>query len=76
MGIEIFTKEEWQVVWDNIIANITSVDYIYAVGISYLVYNRNILMKLQNIKEFENFFHQMNQGFNMKEYLDLVAKTK
>jgi hypothetical protein len=74
--LEIFAKSEWQIIWDNIVANIQSIDFIYAVGLAYLVYNRNVLLKFQSVKEFEAFFHQLNQGIDFKIFLELVCNIK
>ena len=52
------TKDEWQVLFDNVFSN--EPGYLIHVAVAYLIVCRNPLLSITESEDFEYFFHHRN----------------
>lgn len=68
---EVLTTSEWLMLWDHIISN-CPIFFLFSV-ISYNIINRNALLDLTEIQDFQAFFSKQN-AMSMKLLLKLTYK--
>ena len=55
---EVMTKDEWQVLFDNVFSN--EPGYVLHVAVAYLIVCRNPLLSVTESEDFDYFFHHRN----------------
>jgi hypothetical protein len=55
---ELFSKDDWLMVWDHLISN--SPSFMYHFIVAYLVHYRKPLLAIQDAKDFYYFFQRRN----------------